>query len=97
MSLKKYLVLFLCLATQGFSTSFTFGESVDVESEKEYEELILENLEYFSSKVEGEKIYLLPEQIYPTKDGCFLRIDQFSLVKVPCLYSNEEGCYITLR
>lgn len=78
------------------STSFTFGESIDTQTESELLNLILDNKEYCTQVIEEEKIYLKPDQIFPTEDGIFLRINQFDLVKISPVFSDELGCYIEI-
>jgi len=84
----------LLAAAKGFSTSFSFGESIDDIDQKQLIELITENNEYCTDKMIGGRIYLKPDQIYPSREGVFLRINQFDLVRLSCVYSDDEGCYI---
>jgi len=94
MNSNKLLATLLLIGTQAFSTSFTFGESIELDNEKELIILVHKNQEYCAEEISDGKIYLKPEHIYPTKEGVFLRLDQFSLAKLLCICSDEKGCYI---
>jgi hypothetical protein len=90
----RILGMLLFAAASGFSTSFPFGESIDGIDQKQLVELITENGEYCTDKMVGGRIYLKSGQIYPSREGVFLRINQFDLVRLSCVCSDDEGCYI---
>lgn len=45
----------------------------------------------------NEKIYLKPEAILPTPDGLFLQVNDETIVPLPQLNSDANGCYIECR
>lgn len=92
------MIVMVCLiyASIYFATSFSFGESVDVTSDEEVVSLILDHQEYCIEMVTADKIYLKPQKLFPSKEGVFLSVDQFVLVKIPRLFSDQDGCYIRL-
>jgi len=92
----KRLVILCLVNISCFATSFALGESIDVNDETELLELILENREYCTKSIIGGKIYLKSDKIEPSNEGSFLWIDRFSLVKLPTIYSDENGLYISL-
>ncbi len=91
------LIVSLCWVVGGFTTSFSFGESLDVDDQDQILDLIVENSEYCVEKRWGNQIFLKPDQIYPTDEGMFLRLNHFDLVRLPYLYSTEEGCYVFFK
>lgn len=94
MSRKGIFAMAFFFAASACATSFTFGESLDVDDPHQIVQLVIENLEYCTLRISNDRIFLKPNLIYPTDEGVFLRINQFDLVRLPHLYSNEEGCYI---
>lgn len=93
--MKKIFLLVLAFCPC-FATSFSFGESIEVSNQKELLELILQNKEYCSQDIEEGKIYLKPEMVFLAKEGTFLRIDQFSLVQLPSISSDEKGLFFSM-
>jgi hypothetical protein len=77
-----------------YATSFTFGESIDVASHEQLIQLILENRNYCAEEVTDSEIRLKSNQLYPTEEGLFLRINQFDLVRLPYVLSSADGCSI---
>ncbi len=96
--MRKYLLFIACLLVSNAlsATSFVFGESVDVTNHEHLIGLILENREYCAEEVTDSDIRLKPDQLYPTKEGLFLRINQFDLVRLPYVLSDSDGCAISM-
>ncbi len=97
--MNRNLVLFLLLicACPLLSTSFSFGEVVTPHDQTEFLQLILANKEYCTERITSEAILVKSEQIYPTNEGLFLRINQFELVRLPHVMSSADGCYVEIK
>ena len=91
----KLLFVVVLISSPIFATNFSFGHSIEVNSEHELNVLIWENQDYCLEKFVDKKAYLKPKKIIVTNSGVFLRITQWYLVRLPRLFSDEEGCYIT--
>ena len=94
MFLRK--VLMILAAAPCFAVSFTFGESMEV-SEGELVELILENQGYCTNGIEDGKIYLKPENVFPVDEETFLRVENMAVVRLPCVWSDEKGYFISMQ
>lgn len=96
--MKVFLTFFLMVffSIHLYGTSFVFGESIDVDDRAQLIGLILDNSDYCLTDVSEGKIFLKPDKIYPTNEGCFLRINHFDLVRLPKVYSNERGCFLDI-
>jgi len=77
--------------------SFAGGESIDVSSEKERMEILLEQRQNCIDKIENGKVYFKPEAVYPVKERIFLWVNHFDLVELPNIQCDENGhCFIWL-
>src|SRR5690348_8640024 len=94
MIFRKIFAFLISLPSICFPVSFTFGESIECRNYDELVGEVLANEGECVNNIEGEKVYLKPENIFPAKEGVFLKLDHFSLVRLPSLYSDEKGCYI---
>jgi hypothetical protein len=91
----KFIFMMLFLSSACFATSFSFGESIEVNNKNELLDLVLQNANYCIEQIVNEQIYLKPKKIFNSREGVFLKLNRFYLVRLECLHSNERGCYIS--
>lgn len=85
-----------CSEQMKYFTQYTFGLEAPIEDEKEKIECILENKDSQVKEVVRGKIYLRPESLIHSEFGVFLRVQDFIIVKLSNLSSDERGPYISL-
>ena len=71
---------------QTFVNDYFFGKGL-------VKEIMMHNLSAVKC-VEGAKVYLKPERIFPSEQGLMLITDDQSFIALPKVYSDSFGCYI---
>lgn len=90
------IFLILLGSTSCFATSFSFGESIEINNNQALLELIMQSEKYCAENITAGKIYFNSEKIFPVGEEVFLRINHFDLIKLPSLFSDENGYFIWL-
>ena len=78
------------------ATFFSCGELLEISGDKELIDHILANKEYCTEDITAGKIYLKGEKIITVEMGDFLRIDDDFLVRLPAIFSDEKGRFISM-
>ncbi len=67
------------------------------ESSKDLISLILANKDYCTESISGGKIYIDADKIITLPGLNFLRLDEeYTLIRLPELYADENGCYLLM-
>ncbi|HAB98406.1 MAG TPA: hypothetical protein DCE71_01120 [Parachlamydiales bacterium] len=93
----KWILGFFVVLSPCFATSFSFGESLEMSSDSELIDLIMQNKSYCVEDISEGNIYLTAKRVLTTREGVFLRLNRHDLVRLSILFSNEKGCFIPLN
>jgi hypothetical protein len=88
---RTFVILFVVVLSACFA-----HENTDFINDDAMEQIIA-NEANCVQRYEQDRIYLVPDKIFPTEHGLYLDVNGVNFIRLPNVSSDNNGCYIAKR